>query len=526
MFNFNNQRGSAAIVYTLCLVCVVGITGAVMLKTVGYDRTNVANAGKTRSAYQAASTAVKACETQLEKKSVESITVMNNYLTEKSKKWLLSADPSSEQKISMSTNVTDPAKFSVCILGIGEALGDGGYNIPHIIVQGNGYGQFSGKKKTAVATYQLDGTEFDRPSVQDFAIYIQKDGYDFNQKMTVNGNVYFGGGVRFNSNASGSIINGYLKTGDNGTTTEFNGQLTVNGNAYFQTPVKLQNSSLDVNGKAGFKRNIELLNTLNINGEGYFTNSISGTFKVDMKNHKAYHSGSCMASQFQNLTALENKGSFNISDYVDISGGNENATTINMTTISSDKIKEFSTLGFTKLNGTNLQNAYDNTPADQLWNGYLVVAISNSVPTFYTADVQGIFSGKVIFIVSKELSINSNWYESSSSSTTLLYVKDGGKLWQIGWPGLFKGYIHIAGSGGATYAFRAGSSLQGAIHQINNSEFQANTSNLVTITYDGVLMGELASLKIITNTKYPATAQTKIVLVDTKIRPKLISLSL
>lgn len=521
-----NTRGDA-ILLVMILIVMIGITSSVMLTISRNNQVNVSNMAKTRTAYQAASTAIEASKSEFEERSSFTVTKLNNYVSDASKKWLLSDNASNEQKNILGGN--DPAKYSACILMFGMSTsspieGELPYNVPYIKIQGIGYGRGMVKKKS-IATFQLDGLKVESNKVEDYVLYIQKDGYDFNQCMTINGDVYFGSGVRFNSNASGTIINGTLKTADRNTLTEINGQLTVNGNAYFQTPVKIQNSTLNINGNIGFKKTIELLKDVIVNGESYHKSNITGTYKIDVKNHKAYHSGSCVTTKFQNLDRLINKGtSYDIADYVTVPS-KDVATTVNINVIPTSKIKEFSTLGFTNLNSENLQNAYEMF-SDQLWNGFLVVEISNVVPTFYSSDVRGIFNGKVIWIVKKELSVNGNWYESGNNSSTLIYVKDGGKIWQLGWPGLFKGYINVSGTGNITYAFRANSELQGAIHQINNSEFQVNYSNRVLLNYNSEVMGEYAALNLITNSKFSKSPLSKIILVDTKIRPKLISLNM
>jgi hypothetical protein len=434
-------------------------------------------------------------------------------------KWLLTSINSADEENRHVLQEEGNSQFSARIIDFGPS---NSFNSPFVKIEGIGYGKHGGTK-TAIAQYELEGLEFVTTPEPMYGLYIGGDGYDFNTPIHVIGDVYFDDGFRFNSNASGSVIDGHLKTGSKATLSEFNGGLTVNGNALFQTPIKLQNYNLIINGKAGFKRPIEISKNIILADNGYFASSINGASKVDLSGYIAYHTGSCQENDFQNYNSIENFDGNELSKKVNIPDGDESPIQFNIGLVTS-YAKEFSTLGFTDLTASNLQTKYDNTPANQKWNGFLVIKVSSctSNPNFnYT---NGVFNGKVIWIIEKSMGVNQKWYESTSNAINIIYVKNG-TISQMGWEGAMQGLIYVTGTGSIIYSFKTGSSIEGSILHVNAAGFQANTSNLFTIAYNSPLLENLDNMGLITLPTHE-TETGILTLVDCKIRPKLLSIQI
>lgn len=516
----NNERGSA-IILSLVILFIISMAGGVMLMSTRMDKTNQISYTHKKIAQQATFTAFKASEGSFADDPVTTVDILDGYLKNNSNKWLFSSanDANEEHKISMDGEPRSP-KYSANIVGFGVGYGTGGVAslTPFIKIEGIGYGKL-GKENKGIALYSLKGLSYAIPASPRYAIYIAVDGYDFNQPVHLIGDMYFGGGFRFNSNANGSVIDGNIKTANKSTVSEFNGGVTINGNAFFQTPIKIQNYEVKVNGSGGFSKNIELSKNIVLGGDSYFNNStISGSSKVDLTNHTANYYSST-STRFINYTPSQKTSLINIPNELGMPAGDDAPPVFNISALSS-YIRDINFINFT---ATEIQNAYNNTPSNLKWNGYMVMRIKS------TSDVQfnytsGVFNGKVIWIIEKSLGVNGNWYASGSTASTIMYVKDGGNISQLGWSGCMKGYIYVTGTGSITYAFKAGSTFEGSINHVGTSGFQVNTSNMITITYSDPLISELSTKGLVTETTY--TLAPKLKLMDAKIRSELLSMQL
>lgn len=500
-----NQKGDISLIAILICISFL-ITGTVLYKVCLNNTKNRIYFEEERRAITASEISIRDFENQLKEKSTESFNKLNEFLKDNSNKWFLSSDISKEEKIKL-----EDTEYSLELLSIFPKR-------EYTLLKVRGIGYSKNFKKTIVAQYKIEGVALISSTTPQYALYIASDGYDFNQKIRIIGDVYFGGGFRFNANASGSIIEGNLKTGLSNIVSEFNGRVTVNGKAFFQTPVKVQNDSLIFNSKAGFLKNCEFLKAIAIEDKGFFASSIAG--KVDMRGNEVVHKGSCSPSNFNNASKITINPSLNITNELNMIEGSDNPITFNLNTIES-KAVAFSSLGITELTGKNLQTVYEFNK-DKRWNDYLVIRITNNkIPQFNKTD--GIFKGKVIFIVETNLPVNGKWYESDVNSETIIYVKKG-TISQLGWNGTMNGIIYVADQGDIQYSFNKDSKLNGFICHTNKAGFQANTSNLFTIEYPENLISLWSSLGIITLPSFEV--EENFTLIDLKIRPVLLSMYL
>lgn len=517
-----NENGSA-IVLGLIFLVLISLSGSVMLTFTRMDKTNQSSYNRIRTAQQAAFTAFKACEGSFANDPKSAEAILEGYTKDHSKKWLLlTADKAdTEHKIALDGEPGSP-KYSANIVGFGvghDIDGKAGVT-PFIKIEGIGYGKVGGEKK-GIALYNLNGLIYSEPSPPKYAIYIATDGYDFNQPIHLIGDIYFGSGFRFNSNANGSIIDGNIKTANKSTLSEFNGGVTINGKAFFQTPIKIQNYTITIKGNGGFKRNIELSKDIVLGGDSYFNGNLTGSSRADLTNHIAnYYSGK--DDHFIHYTPSPKGSAIDIATELDMPDGDDPPPVFNLNVLSPyvRDVPHNPPLIFT---ANEIQKIYDATPSKKKWEGYLVMRI-RSCSNVDLNNTSGVFSGKVIWIIEKPLGVNGNWYASDANASTIIYVKDGGNLSQLGWPGHMKGYIYVTGTGSITYAFKSGSSFEGAINHVNGSGFQVNTSNTVTIQYGEALINDLSAKGLITKTMYNLSPTLK--LVDAKIRPVLMSMQL
>ena len=512
-----NKNGATS-VYAILILMLVTLGGLSLLFIAKRDRTNSSDYVKIKSSTQAAMSAIQACEGKFLNHSAESFDLLIRYNQDNSYQWFLNTtDEATSEKFIEMWNGNNAPKYSAKIIGFDPT------NFL-IKIEGRGCRRHS-SIKPVIATYQLNGLGSIPSNKTKYVLYIKKDGYDFNQNITINGDVYFGGGFRFNSNSNGTIINGNFKSGKSNTVSEFNGAVTIKENAFIQTPIKLQNSSLTVEGKSGFEKYLELHKDLILKDNGFFNGYITGCSGGDvyMNNHAVLHSGSCTSGKFKDYTSFQsNGGTIDLASKVILNPGDfDPPTEVDIESIPSIYIKDFSSLGFIEFSGINLQSTYVNTPESEKWKGYLVVRISASdpEPTFYNGTTP--FGGKVVLIVERALSVNGNWYRSCPTSETLLYVTDGGIIYQLGWNGYLRAYINVSGNGRIDYSFNVGSQLKGAIHHVSdNAQFQANSSNLFQLTYDESLITSLSAAGLINESTVNGGSFK---LVDARIRPQLLS---
>jgi len=497
-----------AIVYGLAVFFLASVSGLSILYISQKDRTCAGDYSKVRSSALSARAALCAFEKQCEDQPLVILDILKKYSIDHSNKWLLgdNLNAGSENKIKC-WNGSDAPSFSACIMK---------YDSVNLLlqVQGIGYCAGGGKKK-AIGIYRLKGALEDIVWDQNDAIHLAGEGRNFDNRITVNGNVYCGGDLHFNSGANGSIINGDLKTGISDLTSSFDINVTVNGKAFFQSPVKL-NGALTINGKSGFQKNIYTDGALKLKGDTYLNSTVNGNQYLDLCNNKATHSGS--ASRIINASQIiNNHGTIDIANELNMRDGNELSFTIKIDQVGS-KIQNWPSWGTIK--AETLNQKYQQALANgDLWNDFLVYKVSNYANMESSA---GTFTGKVIWIVESGIACNGNWYDCAASSNTLVYVKSGGSITGMGSNKNFRGYIYVEGNGDVNYLFGNGNSFRGAIHHVSkNSKFQLNSGAPLNILYDREVLKELVRFNVITP---PGVTSKALVLNDVKLRTELLSL--
>lgn len=507
-----------AVVYGLAVLFIASVSGVSIMYINQKDRSSASDYSKMRSAASAARSALEAFEGQCGSRPQDVLDVLRKFNNQPSYKWLLGdvSSASSEYKIK-SWNGNDAPSFSACVMRFDSTS----YLLQ---VQGIGYGGIGGKKK-AIGIYRLRGIQRENSWTQKDAIHLAGEGRNFDIKINVNGNVYFGADVHFNGGALGSIINGDFKTGNSDKQSEFDVPITINGNAYFQTPLRVIGySGFSVYGKAGFEKLVDIDTDLKLYGEAFINDRITSHGNLDMHLNPATHSGRFMPieNKIKNASPapVNNYGAIDIGSRLGMTAGKEPHLLAGIDHIPESKIFRFSTLGgWSNFTATQLQAKYNEASSKgQLWNDFLVIRVDTKANMGISPTT---FNGKVIWIVDATMICNGNWYKCGPSSNSLVYVRSGGFVDGLGSSDLFRGYVYVEGTGGVRYSFKPGNSFSGAIHHVSDkSGFQLNSGAELKITYDENVINEIIGTGVI---RFPEGMSGGLVLGDLKIRPELLS---
>lgn len=519
------SNGGFAIVYGLAIFILASMSGVSIMYLSQKDQVTASDYSKMRSAAQGARAALEAFEGQCKSQPQHILEILRKYNANQSDKWLL-GDPlhaNSEKKIKC-WNSPDAPSYSACVMRFDSV------NLL-IQVQGIGYGMYGGKKR-AIGIYKLRGAENVVKWDQKDAIHLAGTARDFNKPVTVQGDVYFGADVHFNGGASGSVIDGNLKTGNiPGRISSFDGNTKINGDVFFQTPVTINSSALvEIFGKSGFAQNIRVDKDFDLHGDAFFNGIVDGNARLNMHNNIVTgHSGQVTWADIVPSTASQlndRSNAIDIAYELNMNAGNELSFSADVNSIESDKIFQYSSLKTSDPNWGNfsadeLNDLYtDAASNEKLWNDFLVIRVNSPASMKSTAST---FNGKVIFIVDATLSCNSNWYNCGNSSNTMIWVRSGGELNGMGSGKNFRGYIYVEGTGKVIYDWRVGNTFQGAIHHVSaQSGFQLNSGEALDIQYDESVLKEFVVMKLVNP---PGIVSAGVCLNDVRLRPEMLSIS-
>lgn len=518
--NGKNDQNGFAVVYGLAILFAATIAGTSLTYITNKDKVASTEMVKVRAAAIAARASLQAVEGQFAKQPAVAYNIIKKYTTNPSYKWLLGNDPNSANNpVSVQLKPDNPnsPSFSARIMR---------FDPTSALLQVEGIGKgggFSGGKKSVVAIYSIGGVEQKTSHKKRHALYIAGEGKNFDTRITINGDVYFGGDVMFNGGANNSLINGNLKVGvTSNPTAQFrsDANLTVKGNAYIQTNFFSQ-AGLTVEGKMGFEKDVEIRNNqMQLHGDAYFNGRIpNDCWNINMNNHKATYTNRIEnSSKIINASARENIGGgrIDIASRLGMEAGDETAFRVDISSIDESYIQPVGSIIPDKITSSSLQWAYDHTPADKKWNDFMVVRVNSEKAI---QDDGGTFNGKVIWIVESKIICNQSLFKSSANSNSLFYVKSGGEITELGGVNDFRGYVHVEGTGTVTQAWKGGT-FNGAIHYASeNANFQFNSGCHLTMNYDTDAIQEFIDMGIVDPRQ--DLVEKELVLQDTRIRPIL-----
>lgn len=150
-----------------------------------------------------------------------------------------------------------------------------------------------------------------------------------------------------------------------------------------------------------------------------------------------------------------------------------------------------------------LHESYDKAKADgKLYEDHLVLKVKRNDPMInFNEPHDAKFGKKVIFIIEDGATLNpgGRFYHSGESSSTLIYAGAGNaKLEQLGSGGLFRGLVYVDSLNRADNSFnwKAGSSVEGAIHVFGDKDLRWNTgsSTPTKVSYNEDVLKEFGAL--------------------------------
>jgi hypothetical protein len=335
--------------------------------------------------------------------------------------------------------------------------------------------------------------------------FFQKDVYFLaNAGYVFYGNTYFNANVTFQNQPdpcqlfrdtlfTGNTARTYPNVGVNGNLTAFStiqipGSFYINGNGDLQQKTIQRNSNSGGTPspapKAYYTNNFTAgLNKFSNYATEKMDNNSNIPLKMNMKNLEERRE-TPLLSYSELLAKVKAKVGNNIRSH----------TTVLATT------------GEVKLSVDRLTQAYrDDSANGKLYEGHVVVLINypQKWDEFKTHGLNGTpFDKKVIFLVeSGTIASNGNFYCSSPTSSTMIYVGENGRLQDFGSTCLFRGYIYIDEKNTSNdngFYWGTGSSIEGAYHNFSTMPFKWNylgDGDPTKITYNAAVLAPFNTLK-------------------------------
>lgn|GEM_PF-1215004 len=509
----------------LALLILFGVVGAFMLKTSKHRAASSSNYFQARSAAFAAQSGLEAGLASMEANPDESVELINNYLADSTKAWLLGGvnHAGSATWVDLGDNKQE---FAARIVAF-----DPGSRMAKIAGDGRGPG---GSESTVYGVFELGGIQTINPSLAKYAWYMAGDARNVDKTVDVQGDAYFGGDVHFNGGADGSIFRGRMKIAKgSGNQSGFDAKVDFYGNAYFQTSFITQGGGLSFRKDVGFEKDISANAEMRLTASGqtaYFNSNITGgSAGIDLNFNDLVDNSHLNVARTKNAASVTHEtGTLPIADRLGMSAGPEEEVSVDFSGIPSDKQFTLSSLGFGawgNTNGPDLNAAYLAAKASgKLYQGFLCIKVASGLN--FSSVPNNILVGKFVLEVTSGVTVNANFPVSDPTGVCLIHVGEGGSILGLGSTGLFRGYINVSGHSSVIYQWGVGGEFKGAIHHVTpTASFQMNTSpGALKLTYDSGVFDELAALGILVppGSGTPATTP-QIRLVDTRIRPFFIS---
>lgn len=489
------QAGFAtATVIMLLVLSIVG--GAYVLKL---TRSQAAASGgyyQARSAALAAQAGLERGLAQLEADPAGSLALLNGYLADTTRHWLL-GDPDSRNEVEMDNGLQS---YAARIMAFDPATG-------MVKLEGQGEGP-GGSESRIYGVYRLGGLAPDVPALAKYVWFMAGESRNIDQEVHVRGDSYFGGGVHFNGGADGTYMHGTVKIARGaGLQSSIDADLVFCGNTYIQTPFKSQGPGVKFDDNAGFEDEIFIDTdpvwrksgkTVYVNADvtgGHSNLDLSGTNRV-------VHSGSLNTGRVQNAAAIVNSGRpIDIAAALGMEPGPESELSVDMSAVPAAFKFTPAALGIAQwgnTSGIELTAAYADAKArGRLFRDFLIVQVNT--PLNFMQVPGNVLRGKFVFNVTAQVNMNINLPESDPASVSLWQVVSGGSIFGFGGNGLFRGYVNVSGTGAVVYQWGPGCEFQGAIHHVSpGTGFQLNGSTgPLWLTFSSGVFEELYPLGVL-----------------------------
>jgi hypothetical protein len=510
----------------LVLLIISVVSGAFMLKSSKNRAATSSNYFQARSAAYAAQSGLEAGMADLEKNPALSAKILNNYLTDNSKAWLLGDTSNAGSPTWMSLG-SNKQQFSTSIVAFDHKSG-------LIKLASNGRGP-GGSESVAYGVFQIGGLQPEPTPLAKYAWYMAGEARNIDKTVEVDGEVYFGGDVHFNGGADGSIFRGTVKIAKgSGNQSSFDSKVTFMENTLIQTPFKTQGNGIFFQKKVGFEGNITADTDIRLNMSGqtaYFNSNItSGNAGIDLGMNQLVHNGKLTMAKTKNVgSVVVQSGTIPIATNLGMENTTENEVTVDLSAIPANKRFTLQSLGFGfggQTDGPDLSAAYNAAKASgKLYQDFLVLNINQSY--VFKTPTPNVLQGKFVFDVTVNQPINGNFPTCDPTTVCLMRVSNGGNLQGFGSQGLFRGYVNVSGNGQIIYQWGSTAEFHGALHHVSpTSGFQLNNSpSPLKLVFEQAVFDELLPLKVLCapGMNTPALPIAKVKLVDTQIRPRYLS---
>jgi hypothetical protein len=521
-----SREGGYVTAAVLVLLVISVVSGAFMLKSSKNRAATSSNYFQARSAAYAAHSGLEAGLADLEKSPSASIELLNNYLADNSKAWLLGGTSNASSATWMNLG-TNKQQFATSIVAYDFVNG-------LIKLASNGRGP-GGSESVAYGVFQMGGVQPEPTVLAKYAWYMAGEARNVDKTIDVDGEVYFGGDVHFNGGADNSIFRGTVKIAKgSGNQSSFDSRVTFTQNTLIQTPFKTQGNGIIFQKNVGFEGNINADTDIRLNQTGqkaYFKSNITaGNAKINLGFNQLIDNGALNLAKAYNFGPVQHQyGTFSIADSLGLKANTELEVTVDMSAIPSNKRLTLQSLGYGTnaiTNGPDLSAAYQAAKASgKLYQNFLVLNVSQSY--VFTNVANNVLKGKFVFDVSTTQPINGIFPICDPTTVCLIRVANGGNLQGFGSEGLFRGYINVSGNGWAIYQWGPAGEFHGALHHVSpTTGFQLNSSpSPMKLVFEQAVFDELIPLKVLCKPgeSTPALPNPKVQLVDTKIRPRYIS---
>lgn len=519
------RQGGFATAAVLALLVFCLMAGAYMLKSSQRQSAAASDYAQSRSAAFAAQAGLKAGLAEFEGQSGTSIQMLNNYLADSAKAWLFGgiAQAGARNWVTLGTG---GQSYSARILGYDPASG-----LLKLAADGRGPG---GSESRIFGVLRMQGVQPENPFAARFVWYMAGESRNVDQAVDVDGPAYFGGDVHFNGGANGSVFRGPVKVARaSGNLSSFDAGVDFMDNAYFGTPIKTQGGGLRFRKNAGFEGPLQVDVDMLMAATGqtaYFNGNINaGSGGIELAGNRLVHNGSLSMARAKHPGPVTvEPGTIDIQSRLGMRNGAEPEIGVDIGSIPASLLFAPSAFGIAlggSTNGTRLSNAYASAKAaGKLYRDFLCIQVAGGLD--FSPGPSGALTGKFLFEVTGPITVNGNLPTSDPTSVCLFHVIGGGSMTGFGGSGLFRGYVHAEGTGTVLYQWSAGAEFRGAIHHaVASAGFQMNTSpGPLKLVYDPGVFDEFAPLGVMLPPgSATPTVVVKVKLVDTRIRPKLLS---
>lgn len=526
----SNTNG-ATLIYILAAFMVISFIGVTMLKASHHDVKASSDCSAMMTACQAARSGLTATETFLHGDPDSTLKILNNYLKDPKKLWILG-----------NSTTTVPIDGQLCF---NTELLSFSYNTEnstefYATIRSNGFGK-GGSTKSISSTINLSGlgwaidTSTGISTIPKNAFYLGSGADEINVPLTVDGNTFLTGSGQFYT--GGHLFKGEFRRKQAPYTDSLylNG-VTFNGPAYFIDGEIYFESNRSTFTK-GFGSDADIkINGSNcpvISGEGAFFNKscriVGGTWNGDFEfqstplygrspssNYSA-GSGTGLSKLYAAGTAPSNgtnglrSSDMSIMDSLNIDLPIEPPKVpIYLTDIKNHPdIINFSP-GYgnlpgisksTSITGADLNTFYENNSDKYYKDKWLIINIDKGDGSHPFAAGGTGFTGRLIILIEDEsLEFSTTFFDSDPAGITFIYLGSDKQMKQLGGCSLLRGYIYCNSSkvgSGSSSAFILQTSgpmeIVGGIY-VNNGTFRMTGGSRLTVTYDSTAINELGAI--------------------------------